>query len=497
VIVFSCYESIYRPAKYCNYIFYIQNMTLPTSGAISLNDASIEMGFPSGTTQPLVSVYTQRLTGKTNPVLPIDFYGKGRIKMFWDANGTTALTINETDNTLARGVIQALDGHPTQDPNLYPLYYQIVVLPANGVENDFTMSYGAAYSIVNIQFNSPSELTQYFEFSALADGLTEGTENFTVYLNSIIAADGTTVLRNRSQLTATGNQTTLSLTVLDTSASVNITYTLYNGNNDYNLNCLDYCEYVGPSYGWANDSNHAKVNLTVYIFGVLGSIDPIYAAFCTCNPSIDPKTGNRSGRTWAKTPKITVQVGSTGVITGAGGSPYQSAANSGLGGSPKNGGGAMIIMDATTLYNYGVIQGGGAAGNAGNNGICGGGAGYYAGVGLSGGRGPGPANGITFSGGSRQYDGGTTGNPDGGQGGGWVAVSSYSDSTNGYGGNSGRGQGGGTWTGATPGYSIISSSNLQAGSILGLCRGINGDGIDQGGASYRFTRNYSDGSVTS
>jgi hypothetical protein len=323
-------------------------------------------------------------------------------------------------------------------------------------------------------------LTKTFSLTAVADEVTEGNETFTVYLNQIIT-NNSAQLRNRTAVTAAGNQTTLSLTVLDTSYSLDYRYLLNPGQYDYNLNCLDFC----MSRGFPNNAASPRARLTVDIYGYLGSIDPTLFAFCT-------NSIGDYGRSWAKTPTIIVNIYNGGFITGAGGSvSSQSAISAALGRNFRSGGGAMVTYVPITINNIGIIQGGGASGDPGDNGIGGGGAGYYVGVGRSDGYDhPGPANGNLEAGGSIQDDEGKAGGANGGFGGGWVIQSGRSLSSNGYGGRAGRDS-----------TSYMTSYSQEPGPYLcayGLVTWVSFGTLRGGGncgVSYPFNRNYSNGAA--
>ena len=192
--------------------------------------------------------------------------------------------------------------------------------------------------------------------------------------------------------------------------------------------------------GYVN--NAATLKATIIVNGVLG------ATRASGNPAY------QCGGAYVTPPNVTITVGtSTGVITGYGGSWNGS-------GNPHPGGDAMILTNNVKLYNYGVIQGGGGAGDSlyeSQQGSfwygAGGGAGYIAGAGAGGNQVSGNNCGTLFSGGAHQKS--TVGVPWGiyidvyggrififggyydyfhwgGQGGGWVA-NAYSFNTDGYG----------------------------------------------------------------
>jgi hypothetical protein len=110
------------------------------------------------------------------------------------------------------------------------------------------------------------------------------------------------------------------------------------------------------------------------------------------------------------------------------------------------------------LVNSGIIQGGGGASDGGA-----GGAGYVAGVGISGstsGSLQSGGTGFPSSSGKKSYS------PGGGYGGGWVA-NAASPSTDGW----GAGRDDGFHGGYQPGFSIVGTAQLQAGSATGTLRG--------------------------
>lgn len=214
-------------------------------------------------------------------------------------------------------------------------------------------------------------------------------------------------------------------------------YTLNSAEFDTNFVLLD----KAIAAGYVN--NAATLKATIIVNGVLGATQSSGNAAYKC------------GGAFVTPPNITITVGTgTGIITGFGGS-YNGSGN------PHVGGCAMILSNNVKLYNYGIIQGGGGAGDSlyeSQQGSfwygAGGGAGYYPGIGACGNQVSGNSYGSLFSGGQRQKS--TVGVPWGiyidtyfgrififggyydyfnwgGQGGGWVA-NSYSTSIDGYGG---------------------------------------------------------------
>ena len=213
-------------------------------------------------------------------------------------------------------------------------------------------------------------------------------------------------------------------------------YTLNAGEYDTNFVLLT----KAVAAGYVN--NAAQLKATIIVNGVLG------ATRGAGNPAYQCGSG------YVTPPNITITVGtSTGVITGFGGD-YNPSSN------PHYGGDAMVLSNNVKLRNYGVIQGGGSAGDSlyeSQQGSfwygAGGGAGYIAGAG-GGGNIIAGSGGTLFSGGQHQKS--TVGVPWGlyldtyfgrififggyydyyhwgGQGGGWVA-NANSSSIDGYGG---------------------------------------------------------------
>ena len=187
-------------------------------------------------------------------------------------------------------------------------------------------------------------------------------------------------------------------------APLYFTYTLNNGSFAENLNVTTLA-YV---YGWNGvDPFYATININ----GVLGSASVLTPAFATGTPP--------AGST------IAVNVGSTGYITGAGGT-YTTGFTSGVGGP------AMSLTYAITLTNTGYIQGGGGGGQiASGSTYCGGGAGYQIG--------PGYADYTsstwhyaTLNSGSSFARNSTPSTNNGGAGGGWV-TQTWSPTINGMG----------------------------------------------------------------
>jgi hypothetical protein len=231
-------------------------------------------------------------------------------------------------------------------------------------------------------------------------------------------------------------------------------YTLNAGQFDTNFSLLD----RATLSGFVNDPALPPLTANITINGVLGSTNVNAFAFRT-----------RTNGTFARAPIINITVGSTGVITGAGGNINTSID---YGWGPVQvlwGGYSMLLLDAVNLYNYGVIQGGGGSGSPGAGSIHGSGAGYTAAAGIGGSPYTGEPTGILFSGGALQNDDGKNGGANGGQGGGWVAASAYSSSTNGYGGGAGIGPELNSVN--APGASINNTNYINPGSVTGLLRG--------------------------
>jgi len=241
-----------------------------------------------------------------------------------------------------------------------------------------------------------------------------------------------------------------------------VTWTLSANTFTTNLNVVD----MVTAAGWDGIN---RLDVTVNVNGVLGSTSTNHYAFDTGSSNLFSK--------------LTVNVGTNGVITGCGGGTWQQttiAVSPNLWGGTDNnigtvaegfpcpGGPAMRLQTSTIIVNSGIIQGGCGAGGPGDNIFFGAGAGYYYGD-------AGPQvnanDGVSslYSGGPYQYNssGHTT---NGGAGGGWVSGSGASASIDGWGYGSPSG-GGGPGTvdgGAPPGNAIDGYSLLNlTGSSLG------------------------------
>lgn len=236
-----------------------------------------------------------------------------------------------------------------------------------------------------------------------------------------------------------------------------LNYTLNSGQYDINLDILN----EAISSGFNNSIYAPPLRAVITISGVLGSGS-------TSNYAL------RTGSAYAQTPNITIIVNSGGYITGAGGSNGVSV-NDGTGGP------GLLLEVATTVLNYGIIQGGGGSGQASpDRGTgFGGGSGYVGGAGSPGFNTGGaiPYSGTLDSGGSWQPDNGKAGYSNGGAGGGWVSTydGTYgSPSTDGWGyGSPGTGANPGVYHGwSPPGTAIMGWSSYAAGgSYQGTVRG--------------------------
>jgi len=211
-------------------------------------------------------------------------------------------------------------------------------------------------------------------------------------------------------------------------------YTLPAGNAATDLNVFE----LAMAAGFPNASGLTALPLRAYI-----NIAGVAGASSTSSYGLTVGTG------YNRTPLIVINVAAGGFITGAGGG---SSAATAIGGD------ALLITQPTLLVNSGVIQAGGGASIGGA-----GGAGYVAGVGVSGstsGSLQSGGTGFPASSGKKSYS------PGGGYGGGWVANGS-SPSTDGW----GAGRDNLFHGGYQPGFSIIGTGQLQAGSVTGTLRG--------------------------
>lgn len=190
--------------------------------------------------------------------------------------------------------------------------------------------------------------------------------------------------------------------------------------------------------GFPNGSGLSALPLRAYI-----NIAGVAGASSTSSYGLSVGSG------YNRTPLIVINVASGGFITGAGGG---SSAATAIGGD------ALLITQPTLLVNSGIIQAGGGASIGGA-----GGSGYVAGVGVSGsssGSLESGGTGFPASSGKKSYS------PGGGYGGGWVA-NGASPSTDGW----GAGRDNLFHGGYQPGFSIIGTGQLQAGSVTGTLRG--------------------------
>lgn len=211
-------------------------------------------------------------------------------------------------------------------------------------------------------------------------------------------------------------------------------YTLGSGAQVLDLNVFD----LAMAAGFPNGQGLSALALRAYI-NIAG----------TAGASSTSSYGLSVGTGYNKTPLVVINVSSGGIITGAGGGSSVATAI---------GGNALLLTQPTLLVNNGIIQAGGGASIGGA-----GGAGYVAGVGVRGstsGSLQSGGTGFPSSSGKKSYS------PGGGYGGGWVSNSS-SPSTDGW----GAGRDNGYHGGYQPGYSIVGTGQLQAGSVNGTLRG--------------------------
>ena len=208
-----------------------------------------------------------------------------------------------------------------------------------------------------------------------------------------------------AQLAGVTQGTTISMSnFYNKTAPLYFTYTLNNGSFATNITVTT----LAYAYGWNGVS---PFYATININGVLGSTSATSPAFATGTPP--------AGST------IAVNVGSTGYITGMGGT-YTPTAGTGVGGP------AMSLTYAITLTNTGYIQGGGGSGQIGGGDIYnGGGAGYLIGPGYADYSNPTwhPATLTSGSSFARDPDSGSN---NGGAGGGWISQT-WSPTINGVG----------------------------------------------------------------